>query len=65
MKKIFKYIFAGMAAMSVVACSEDALETSPSSSVSGNELLGTATNALVSLEWCISSNVYSRGFKQL
>ncbi len=28
-----------MAAMSVVACSEDALETSPSSSVSGNELL--------------------------
>ena len=27
MKKIFKYIFAGMAAMSVVACSEDALET--------------------------------------
>lgn len=49
MKKIFKYIFAGMAAMSVVACSEDALETSPSSSVSGNELLGTATNALVSL----------------
>lgn len=38
-----------MAAMSVVACSEDALETSPSSSVSGNELLGTATNALVSL----------------
>lgn len=47
--KIFKYIFAGMAAMSVVACSEDALETSPSSSVSGNELLGTATNALVSL----------------
>lgn len=35
--------------MSVVACSEDALETSPSSSVSGNELLGTATNALVSL----------------
>ena len=35
MKKIFKYIFAGMAAMSVVACSEDALETSPSSSVSG------------------------------
>ena len=34
MKKIFKYIFAGMAAMSVVACSEDALETSPSSSVS-------------------------------
>ena len=48
MKKIFKYIFAGMAAMSVVACSEDALETSPSSSVSGNELLGTATNALVS-----------------
>ena len=26
MKKIFKYIFAGMAAMSVVACSEDALE---------------------------------------
>ena len=24
MKKIFKYIFAGMAAMSVVACSEDA-----------------------------------------
>ena len=25
MKKIFKYIFAGMAAMSVVACSEDAL----------------------------------------
>ena len=49
MKIIFKYIFAGMAAMSVVACSEDALETSPSSSVSGNELLGTATNALVSL----------------
>ena len=47
MKKIFKYMFAGMAAMSVVACSEDALETSPSSSVSGNELLGTATNALV------------------
>ena len=52
MKKIFKYIFAGMAAMSVVACSEDALETSPSSSVS-------------IIEWCISSNVYSRGFKQL
>lgn len=47
--KILINIFAGMAAMSVVACSEDALETSPSSSVSGNELLGTATNALVSL----------------
>lgn len=49
MKKIFKYIFVGMAAMSIMACSEDALETSPSSSVSGNELLGTAANALVSL----------------
>lgn len=62
MKKIFKYIFAGMAAMSVVACSEDALETSPSSSVSGNELLGTATNALVSLNGVYRA-MYTAGFQ--
>ena len=54
MKKIFKYIFAGMAAMSVVACSEDALETSPSSSVSGNELLGTVNDDVLQRDIVLS-----------
>lgn len=49
MKKIFKYILVGLAAMSVIACSEDSLETSPSSSASGDDLLKTATNALIPL----------------
>lgn len=51
--------------MSVVACSEDALETSPSSSVSGNELLGTATNALVSLNGVYRAMYTAGSFKQL
>lgn len=47
-KDLFKYIIVGMAAFSIAACS-DQLETSPSSSVSGDQLLGSATNALIPL----------------
>lgn len=47
-KNLFKYIFVGVAAVSLAACS-DQLETYPSSSVSGEQLLGSATNALIPL----------------
>lgn len=52
MKNIFKYIFVGMAAVSAVGCS-DQLDTYPSSSVSGDQLLGTAKNALIPLNGTI------------
>ena len=41
-KNLFKYIFVGVTALSMTACS-DQLETSPSASVSGDQLLGSAT----------------------
>lgn len=49
MKKIFKYIFIGLVTLSVTACNDDALETSPSSSTQGGDLFSTATNALIPL----------------
>lgn len=52
MKNIFKYIFVGMAAVSTVGCS-DQLDTYPSSSVSGDQLLNSAQNALIPLNGTI------------
>lgn len=49
MKKIFKYIFVGLVTLSIAACNDDALETSPSSSAQGGDLFATATNALIPL----------------
>lgn len=47
-KNLFKYLLVGMAACSLTACC-DQLETAPSASVSGDQLLGSATNALIPL----------------
>lgn len=50
MKKIFNYIFISFAALSMMtACSDDALETSPTSSAGGEAIFSTASNALISL----------------
>lgn len=58
-KNLFKYIFVGVTALSMTACS-DQLETSPSASVSGDQLLGSATNALIPLNGVIRS-MYTAG----
>ena len=59
MKNIFKYIFVGMATMSAVGCS-DQLDTLPSSSVSGDQLLNSAKNALIPLNGTIRA-LYTPG----
>lgn len=52
MKNIFKYIFVGMVAVSAAGCG-DMLDTYPSSSVSGDQLLNSAKNALIPLNGTI------------
>lgn len=50
MKAILKYMFVGlMSCGMLMSCTDDALETSPTDSMSGNDLLGNATSALVPL----------------
>ena len=50
MKKIFKYIFAGfVGCASLSSCLDDALQTAPTDSMSGDGLLANANAALVPL----------------
>ena len=50
MKKIFKYIFAGfVGCASLSSCLDDALQTAPTDSMSGDGLLANANVALVPL----------------
>lgn len=62
MKNIFKYMFVGLLACgSLAACSDDALETSPTNSMSGDGLMTTANAALVPLNG-IYRSMYSAGW---
>lgn len=62
MKKIFHYIFAGLVGCGVLAsCSQDALETSPTTSMSGDKLLGSAGTALIPLNG-IYRSMYTAGW---
>ena len=50
MKKLFKYMFVGlMGCATLSSCLDDALETSPTDSMSGEGLLSNANSALVPL----------------
>lgn len=49
MKKIFKYMFAGLIACGTMTSCQDALETTPTSSTSGDKLMSNTTSALVPL----------------
>lgn len=50
MKAILKYMFIGLLSCGMLAsCTDDALETGPTDSMSGDALLGNATSALIPL----------------
>lgn len=62
MKAIYKYVLAGLAGIAVFAsCSEDSLETQPTTSVSGSSLTSTPDAALVSLNG-IYRSMYTAGW---
>lgn len=62
MKKIFNYMFVGLLACGMLsACSEDALETSPTDSMSGDGLMTNANAALVPLNG-IYRTMYTAGW---
>lgn len=62
MKKIFKYMLVGVLACgSLASCNDDALETSPTSSMSGDGLMKTASAALVPLNG-IYRSMYTAGW---
>ena len=69
MKNIFKYMFVGLLACgSLASCNDDALETLPTGSMSGDGLMKTASSALVPLNgiyrsmytagWSVSGNTH-------
>ena len=50
MKKLFKYMFVGLTGCATLSsCLDDALETAPTDSMSGDGLLANANSALVPL----------------
>ena len=62
MKKIFLYIFTGLLGCSVLSsCTEDALETIPTDSMSGTGLFANANSALVPLNG-IYRSMYTSGW---
>lgn len=62
MKRLFQYIFAGLVGCTALtACSDDALETSPTTSMSGDQLMGSTTSALVPLNG-IYRSMYTAGW---
>ena len=62
MKKIFNYMFVGLLACGMLsACSDDALETSPTDSMSGDGLMTNANAALVPLNG-IYRTMYTAGW---
>lgn len=62
MKKLYKYIFVGTLACGLLAsCSEDSLETSPTTSMSGTSLMANGNAALVPLNG-IYRSMYSAGW---
>lgn len=62
MKNIFKYLCIGLLVGSaMVACTDDALETTPSDAMAGNDLVTTPTKALISLNG-IYRSMYNAGW---
>jgi len=62
MKNIFKYAIAGVAALTLAtACSEDQLETSPTTSVSGSTMTQSSDAAMISLNG-IYRSMYTSGW---
>lgn len=62
MKRIFQYIFAGLVGCATLtACSDDALETSPTDSMAGDQLLGSTSTATIPLNG-IYRSMYTAGW---
>ena len=62
MKNIFKYLCVGlMAGSAMVACTDDALETTPSDSMAGNDVITSTNTALISLNG-IYRSMYTSGW---
>ena len=62
MKKLFKYMFVGVLSCGMLAsCADDALETSPTTSMSGTSLMANGNAALVPLNG-IYRSMYSAGW---
>lgn len=61
MKRIYSYLFAGISALALTACSSDQLETSPTTSVSGSTMTQSNDAAMISLNGVYRS-MYTAGW---